>query len=80
MSVELLDIVETLVDIPSERDPSRSFPAGTRGTVVHLLHDPRQAYIVDLPIPNAGKGEPPTEDVILLPDQLRLVWSFPGRG
>lgn len=78
MKAQLFDAIETTVDVTSDRDPARTFPAGARGAVVDVLQTPSEAYLVDLELPEPDPGGATTEDVLLLPEQFDVVWQYPG--
>ena len=70
--VSIDDIVELLVDVPSDFS-NDVIPKGIRGTVVECYEQPKEGYSIDLAIPDDSLvGGFRYENVVLTPEQFAV--------
>jgi hypothetical protein len=68
----LNDVVELLVDVPSDFS-DETIPKGTRGSVVECYEQPTEGYSIDVAIPDGSlAGGFRHENVVLLPHQFAV--------
>jgi hypothetical protein len=75
--------IQTLVELQAEfsgklclAERQRIIPAGEIGTVIECYTSPEEGYAVDIALPNQVLvGEASYENIILYPDQFRVISS-----